>query len=71
MIKQITQIEHVIGDRVYHFICDPNSQTNEVREALYKFLGYVDALEKKIAEAAQENALLPTDAQPKQENTNV
>jgi len=55
MIRNLTQIEHTIGDRVYHFACDPSSPINEVKEALYKFLGYVDAVEKKIAEAGQEN----------------
>jgi len=68
MIKQITQLEHVIGDRVYNFACNPQSPINEVREALYKFLGYVDAIEKQIAEQEKQKAAEtpPVEAPPEE-----
>jgi hypothetical protein len=34
MIKQITTLEHKIGDRIYQFYCDPNSPLGELHDAL-------------------------------------
>lgn len=41
MIKQITRLEHKVGDRVYQFLCDNDSPVGEVHDALTVFKAYV------------------------------
>ncbi len=60
MLKNMSQLEYKIGDKIYNFICDNTSPLNEVKEALFQFLKYIgqveDAIkaqqEKQAAEAA-------------------
>ena len=37
MIKNITQLEHKIGDRVYHFTCENDSPLGECHDAIMAF----------------------------------
>lgn len=37
MIKGITRLEHKIGERVYHFLCDQDAPVGEVHDALCMF----------------------------------
>lgn len=37
MIKNITRLEYKAGDRVYHFLCECDSPTGEVHDALSAF----------------------------------
>lgn len=60
MLKNISRLEHKVGDRVYHLICDNDSPLNDVKDALCKFLSYVD----QIAEAAKANQAAQQEAQP-------
>ena len=58
MLKNLTQLEHKIGDQVFHFVCDINSQLPAVKEALFAFSKMVGAIEDNIkaqqeAQAAQ------------------
>lgn len=48
MIKQLTQLEHKIGDRVFHFVCDPNSPITEVKDALLQFIKLACQVEDQI-----------------------
>ena len=41
MIKNVTRLEHKVGDRVYHFLCDNDSSLGEIHDALAKFKSYV------------------------------
>ena len=41
MIKGITRLEHKVGDRAYHFLCDQDAPLGEVHDALAKFKSYV------------------------------
>lgn len=34
MIKNVTSLEHKIGERTYQFNCDPNSPLGEIHDAL-------------------------------------
>lgn len=46
MIKNLTKLEHKIGEKTFHFLCDVDSTTIHVKEALYQMLGYVDSVEQ-------------------------
>ncbi len=48
MLKNITRLEHEIGEKSYHFLCDMDSPLNEVREALCQFLKYIGNLEDEL-----------------------
>jgi hypothetical protein len=49
MLKNVTQLEHKVGERVFHLLCDPSSPLNEVKEALCAFLKYVGNIEDNVA----------------------
>lgn len=53
MLKNITRLEHTIGDKVYHFTCDSDSPLPHVKEALFQFLKDVGNIEDQTR-AAQE-----------------
>lgn len=73
MLKNISQLEHKIGDRVYHLLADSNSPLNEVKEALFEFVKFVGKLEDNAKMSqSQLEAEKPVDSvvekeQPKQE----
>jgi hypothetical protein len=37
MLKNLIRLEHKIGEKVYHFLCDTDSPIGEVKEALMQF----------------------------------
>lgn len=53
MLKNLSVLEHVIEGKAYTLFCDPNSPLNHVKDALVKFLGYVQQVEDQV-KAAQE-----------------
>lgn len=53
MLKNITRLEHVIGDKVYHLTCDADSPIEHVKEALFNFTKFVGQIEDKIKESQQ------------------
>ena len=56
MQKQLTQLAFKIADKVYHFICDPNSPLDHVKEALFQFTKYVGAIQDAIKAQQDQNA---------------
>jgi len=60
MLKNVARLEHKIGERVYHFICDSDSPTVEVKDALRQFLGYALQVEL-VAEEAKKKAEQPVE----------
>ena len=64
MIKNIVKLEHKIGERVYHLLCDNDSPISEVKEALAQFLGYAVAIEKAVSESTKSKEEVE---QPKEE----
>ena len=56
MIKNKTQIETVISEKTYNFLCDQDSTLDSVRSALHNFLGMVDQIEERIKKAQEEAA---------------
>lgn len=48
MQKMLTQLEFKVAEKVYHFICDPDSPLEHVKEALFQIGKYVGAIEDAI-----------------------
>lgn len=64
MLKNISQLEHVVGGKLYHFNCDIDAPLAHVKDALNKFIQYVCQIEDNIA--AQQKA-----AQEKEESEKI
>ena len=62
MLKNLSSLQHVIGDKVYHFMCDSSSPLNEVEDALVKFLQYVGSIKQQVQ--AQQAAQQPPVEEP-------
>ncbi len=58
MLKNISRLEHAIGDRLFHLTCDQDSPLHEVKDAVLEFLKFIcrvedDVKAKAVAEAEQ------------------
>jgi hypothetical protein len=62
MLKNISQLEHVIGDKVFRFICEADAAIPHIKEALFQFAKFVGQIEEQI-QAAQ-NAQPPAPVEP-------
>lgn len=51
MLKNLSRLEHVIGNKVYHLVCDHDSPLVEIKEALNQFMAFVINVEKNVAAA--------------------
>jgi hypothetical protein len=67
MLKNITKLEHKIGERVFQLLCDNDSLFAEVKDALFQFMKYVGQIEdtamanaSKIAYPQEEVVEIPT-----------
>lgn len=73
MLKLVARLEHRIGDRIFHLICDSDSPISEVKDALVQFLSHASSIEKSAIEALksqEEQPAIQPDAveeQPKSE----
>lgn len=56
MHKNLSRLEYVIGNRQYHFYCDSDAQTSEVKEALFQFLKYVGTIEDNFKRDQEQKA---------------
>ena len=56
MLKNLSVLEHSIEGKAYQFLCDPNSPLNHVKDALVKFLGYVQQVEDQVRTAQDKAA---------------
>lgn len=54
MLKNKTQLEAILNEKTYHFLCDMDSPLNHVRAALHQFLGFVDQIEESARKAQAE-----------------
>jgi len=45
MIKNLTQLEVKVGEKIYHFLCDQDSPLQHAKEALFQFLKYPGQVE--------------------------
>lgn len=65
MIKNVSVLEHKIGDKVFQFYCEPSSSIGEVKEALFQFMKYCGQIEDNARSQAQ--ASKPDISEPKKE----
>lgn len=55
MLKNVSQLEIKIEDRVYHFLCPNDSPITHVKEALFQFVKFAGQIED-AAKAAQDES---------------
>lgn len=72
MQKMLTQLEFKVADRIYNFVCAPDSPLEHVKEALFQFSKYVGAIEdaikaQQVAQQAKEAEEAQATDQPKVE----
>lgn len=48
MLKNISQLHHIIAGKAYHFTCDHDCPLEHVKEALFQFITYIGKLEEYI-----------------------
>lgn len=74
MLSNLVQLKHIVGEKAIHLICDNDTEIPSIREALCKFLSYVQQVEDKVKEqqAAQQTKpveeIKPVEENPKEEN---
>ncbi len=64
MLKNITQLEHKIGDKIFHFACDMDSKIEDAKEALAQFMAYVIQIENSIKAKQQQPSTESSQVQP-------
>jgi hypothetical protein len=48
MLKNISQLECKVNDKIYHFTCDMDAPLHEVKEAIFQFQLYVGRIEEAV-----------------------
>lgn len=61
MLKNLARLEHTVEGRVFHFLCDQDSPLPAVKEALFKFMGYIGQIEDQVK--AQQEAAAKAEAE--------
>lgn len=62
MLKNISQLECKIGEKIYHLLCDMDSPLPHVKEAILQFLKYVQYVEDQVKEQqAKASAEIPSE----------
>jgi hypothetical protein len=59
MLKNISKLECKIGEKSYQLLCEMDSPTGDVKQALFEFLKYVGQVEDAIKasqKVVQENS---------------
>ena len=69
MLKNLAQLEHIIGDNFYRFTCGNTAPISEIKDALFQFLKLVGQIEDQAkaqqeAQAAEQKEQAPDIAPP-------
>lgn len=67
MIKNIVQLEHLIENKAFRFICDNDAPLHFIKEALFQFQKYIGQIEDAAKQQQQQNPVV----EPKPEEPNV
>jgi hypothetical protein len=61
MFETVAKFEAKVADKVFHFLCDPSSPIENVKEALFQITKIVATIEDQVkaAQAAQQAAQPP------------
>ena len=54
MLKNLSKLEIVIADKIYQFICDPDSPIEHCKEALFQCLKYIGKIEDSAKNSAED-----------------
>lgn len=54
MLKNISRLEFIIGEKVYHFVCDQDSPLDNCKEALFQFTKFIGQIQDQMKAAADE-----------------
>lgn len=76
MLKNLSQLECKVGEKIFHLTCDPDSPLEHLKEALFQFQKFVGRLEDQIkaSQVKQEEVKQEVveeskdDSQPKEES---
>lgn len=68
MLKNLSQLEHVIEDRICRFICDNDTPIHIAKEALFQFQKYIGQIEDaaKSQQEQSEKKVEPIEEPPKE-----
>lgn len=56
MLRNISQLQHIVSGKIYNFTCEPDSPLGDVKECLVKFLQYVGQIEDQVAAQQKKEA---------------
>jgi hypothetical protein len=45
MLKNMAQLEHIIENKIFHFVCENDAPLHFVKEALFQFQKYIGQIE--------------------------
>jgi len=63
MIKLMAKLEHIVGEKVGHFICDQDTPVGAAKEMCQHFMKYLDYIEETAqAHAANAQAMAAQDS---------
>ncbi len=54
MLKNLSRLESVIGDKVGHFFVDNDTPISVVKEMMFQFLKYIGQIEDQIKASQEE-----------------
>jgi len=54
MLKNITQLEHIIEGKSYKFMCDIDANIPAIKDALFQFMKFVGQIEDQIKAKKEE-----------------
>lgn len=69
MLKNISRLQHVIGDRVFHLLCDSDSPLTEVRDSILEFLKFIGRMEDAAKQAQEQQKELENERHEKKEES--
>lgn len=59
MLRNLTQLEHIVENKICRFICDNDTPLNIAKEALFqfqKYIGQIEDMAKKNQQQQQQDA---------------
>ena len=54
MLKTISRLEYIAGEKVIHLMCDCDTPIVSVKEAIFQFLKYLGNIEDQVAAQKEE-----------------
>lgn len=55
MLKNLSQLEHTVENKVFRFVCDNDAPIHFVKEALFQFQKYIGQIEDMAKQQQQQS----------------